>query len=122
MWLSEKASENRKRSGAEASVGPVTISGSTAAVLLSGESRGLEVLAPCGVRWQPEKDTQVMVLQTSDGERFILGAAAAGKEPLRDGELCFSCGETMLKLTRDGIFLTGKVFVNGNVLGSGEET
>ena len=121
MWLSEKAAESRKNSGTEASVGPVTVSGASAAVLLAGENRNLGLLSPCGIRWQPEKNAQVMVLQTSDGERFILGAASAASAPMEDGELCLTCGDTVLKLTRDGVFITGRLFLNGSEIGVGEE-
>ena len=122
MWLSERFAGDRTRPGTEAGVGTVTIGGANAAVLLSGEKRDLGLLRPGGIDWQPEKNDQVMVLQTSDGERFILGTVSAGTEPLADGELCLSCGDTKLKLGRDGINITGRLFLNGIEIDVGEET
>ena len=122
MWLSERSVGNRPRPGTEAGVGTVTIGGAAAAVLLSGENRNLGLLHPGGMQWQPEKNDQVMVLQTSDGERFILGTAAAGREALEDGEICLSCGDVKLKLGRDGIHMSGRLFLNGIEVGAGEET
>ena len=112
MWLSERAANGGTHRGASARVGKVTLGGANASVLLSGESRELQLLTPGGIYWQPEADTQVMVLETDDGERFILGEAAAGRN-LNDGELVLHCGETVLKLGRDGVRITGRLFLNG---------
>ena len=127
MWLSEQMRRKAAPASASAGVGGVTIGGESAAVLLSGEYRGLKVLAPEGVSWQPSLGTQVMVLTTDDGERFILGAAGgAGGSSLGEGELCLSSGRSQLKLGADGaisiegevrmrgdVFITGRLFLNG---------
>ena len=126
MWLSEQM-RRKAATTASAGVGGVTIGGESAAVLLSGEYRGLKVLSPEGVSWQPSLGTQVMVLTTDDGERFILGTAGrAGGSPLGEGELCLSSGKCRLKLGADGVisvegevrmkgdvFITGRLFLNG---------
>ena len=119
MWISEKASQSRMHSGTEAGVGPVTIGGAEPAVLLSGENRGLRVLSPGGLQWQPKTGEQVMVLQTADGERLILGAVPEGGAALEDGELCLSCGSVRLKITADGIYITGALYLNGMPLTAG---
>ena len=120
MWISEKASRSRTQNGAEAGVGPVTIPGTESAVLLSGENRGLRVLAPGGFYWRPEANAQVMVLRTADGERFILGTAPNAGIPLEDGELILHCGETSLKICRDGVHITGALYLNGIEITAGE--
>ena len=117
MWLSEKAAGNKAFSGTETEVGTVTIGGANAAVQLSGENRDLGLLSPGGIHWRPEKNAQVMVLQTSDGERFILGSAEADTEALEDGELCLSCGGVKLKIGRGGVYITGSLFLNGVEIG-----
>ena len=116
MWLSEQV-HRRSGSGPSAGVGGVTIGGESAAVMLSGEYRGLKALAPAGCHWRPGAGTQVMVLTTDDGERFILGAAdEAGLSSLEEGELCLKSGSCWLKLGADGaISAEGEVHVNGDV-------
>lgn len=116
MWLSEQIRQ-KAGAGASAGVGGVTIAGENAAVMLSGEHRGLKVLAPQGVFWRPGAGTQVMVLATDDGERFILGAAdGSDGPPLDEGELCLRSGGGWLKLGADGaISAEGELHINGNV-------
>lgn len=128
MWLSEQV-RRKAASGASAGVGGVTISGENAAVMLTGEYRGLKVLTPEGFFWRPGAGTQVMVLTTDDGERFILGAADETDAPsLAEGELCLKSGSGWLKLGADGVIsaegeihvngdvhLTGDVYVNGDI-------
>ena len=131
MWLSEKAAA-RAASGAgtaaSAKVGSVTIGGKSAAVLLTGECRNLGVLSPQGVTWRPSAGTQVLVLETDDGERFIAGALDGGGSfgTLGDGEVCLRGGDAWLKLGADGVisaegnvhldgdvYITGRLFLNG---------
>ena len=127
MWLSEQMRRKAAPASASAGVGGVTIGGESAAVLLSGEYRGLKVLSPEGISWQPSLGTQVMVVTTDDGERFILGVAGgAGAAPLREGELCLGSGDCWIKLGADGVisaegeirvkgnvYITGRLFLNG---------
>lgn len=128
MWLSEQVRRG-SGSGASAGVGGVTIGGESAAVMLSGEHRGLKVLSPEGVYWRPGTGTQVMVLTTDDGESFILGTAdARGTPPLEEGELCFRSGSGCLKLGADGVIsaegevhINGDVYVTGNLLVNGRK-
>ena len=112
MWLSEKAASHGSGRGASARMGSVTLGGAKTSVLLSGENRDLQLLTPGGIYWQPEAGTHVMVLETDDGERFVLGRTAEN-ENLKSGELALRCGETVLKLSKDGIWITGRLFLNG---------
>ena len=99
MWLSEKAVV-RENAGAGAKVGSVTIGGENAAVLLTGECRNLSVLSPQGVTWRPGAGTQVLVLETDDGEKFIVGAVDGGGT------------QGSLRLNGD-VYITGRLFLNG---------
>lgn len=133
MWLSERAAAAGAAPGPKAAVGALTIGGKSAAVQLSGEVRGIGLVSPAGVQWRPARNEQVLVLETDEGERYILGIAAGGSERLGEGELCLKCGETQLKLGRDGairaegdvhlhgdVFVTGRLFVNGVEIGGAE--
>lgn len=116
MWLSEQV-RRKNAGGASAGVGGVTIGGESAAVMLNGEYRGLKTLLPEGIYWRPGAGTQVMVLTTDDGERFILGTADEQDiPPLDEGELCLKSGKSWLKFGADGVISAeGEIQVNGNV-------
>ena len=126
MWLSERAAAGGGAERVRAGIGTVTIGGKNAAVLLKSEQRNIGVVGPQGLQWRPGRDSQVLVLETEDGERYILGAAEAGSETLGEGELCLKCGETWLKIGHDGsisaegevhicgdVYVTGRLFLNG---------
>lgn len=116
MWLSEQM-RRKNDAGASAGVGGVTIGGENAAVMLSGEHRGLKTLAPEGIHWRPGAGTQVMVLTTDDGERFILGTAGeADSLSLGEGELCLKSGSGRLSLGANGVISAeGELHINGDV-------
>lgn len=130
MWLAEKAAGGG-RGGVHAGIGTVTVGGGSPAVLLGGEQRGLGVLAPRGVGWRPEEGSQVLVLETEDGERFVLGEVDGGGSfrSLAGGEVCLRCGTAWLKVGNgeisaegdvhlDGdVYITGRLFVNGAPVG-----
>ena len=129
MWLSEKAVA-RAAAGAGARVGSVTNGGKSAAVLLTGECRNLSVLSPQGVSWRPGAGTQVLVVETDDGEKFIAGAVDGGGsfDSLREGEVCLRGGDGWLKLDADGairikgnVYITGRLFLNGKEVTVKEE-
>lgn len=128
MWLSERAAAGDGTPAAHAEVGNVTIGGREAAVMLSGERRNLGVISPQGVTWRPAAGTQVLVMETDDGEMYILGAADGGGcfESLGAGEVCLRSGDAWLKLGTDGtisaegelhidgdVYITGRLFLNG---------
>lgn len=121
MWISRKFAAAGSGDAVSALAGPVTIGGEKAAVLLSGEARELHVVAPGGIAWTPEADTQALVLETGDGERFILGTVQQGGS---DDELTLRCGGAQLRLCRNGsVMVEGRLFLNGAELtaGIGEE-
>ena len=126
MWLSEHAAGGRRQERVRAKIGTVTIGGKNAAVLLGGEQRNLGVIAPQGMQWRPGRDRQALVLETDDGERYILGVAEPAGDSLGEGELCLKCGETWLKIgsnetiSAEGevhicgdVYVTGRLFLNG---------
>ena len=114
MWLSERAAA-RPSGGIKAEVGIVTIGGKETAVLLDGEYRALGCVAPGGIGWRPRVGDEVLVLETGDGERWILGQAGGGFDSLRDGELCFRCGDCWLRIEGDSISAEGDWHINGDV-------
>ena len=113
MWLSETAAgKGRGNDNVRVGVGPVTIGGERAAVLLSGEVRDLSVVAPTGVSWTPEADSQVVVLETGDGERMILGTVAE-TGGAKDA-LTLRCGAATLRICRNGdVCVEGRLLLNG---------
>ena len=132
MWLSERTAahtDSEPEAAAGALVGTVTIGGEHPAVLLGGEYRTLGVAAPQGVAWQPAAGTQVLVVETGDGERFITGVAQGEgkdkvKESLAEGELRLSGKKVSLKLgdelTSSGVVRhQGNVYVKGSVYVTG---
>lgn len=121
MWLAERAVHSGEPSAFRTETGTVTIGGSRAAVLLSGECRDVHPLAPGGVLWLPEAGEPALVLETGDGERFLLGIAAE-PEGLAAGELELRRGDAAIRLRRDGtILLRGAVQIEGSLALNGTE-
>jgi len=111
MWISEQTAAKRI-SASGTKIGRVTIGGEQAAVLAEGESRKIRSVAPAGFLWKPRTGTEVLVLETEEGERFILGEVvpAAG---FQNGEILLKCGETMLKIGSGAVEITGRLLLNG---------
>ena len=127
MWLSEKTGGMKQAEQSHAKVGTVSVGGGNASVIVSGECRNLNVVGPQGMLWRPGKGQQALVLQTDDGERFILGVVGGENSAVGDGEVCLRCGETWLKIGKNGdisaegelhlagdVYITGRLFLNGN--------
>ena len=121
MWLAECAAGSGGM-GVRAGIGTVTFGGETPAVLLGGEARGLGLLAPRGVGWRPAEGTQVLVLETDDGERFVLGEVDGGGvfHSLGSGEVALRCGGNWLKVGKDGISAEGELHLDGDVYITGQ--
>ena len=143
MWLSERTAahtDSEPENAAGALVGTVTIGGEHPAVLLGGEYRTLGVAAPRGVVWRPEAGSQVLVVETGDGERFIAGVVESEgraedkskdkEQPPADGELCLSGKKVSLKLGdefassgiirhKGDVYVTGRVYVTGQMFLNG---
>jgi len=125
MWVSSYVSGAARQPRSRARVGTVTVTGARSAVLTGAEQRGLGVAHPGGMFWHPGQDQAVLVLETDDGERFILGAVEED-DSVAAGELCLKNGTGCLKLGSDGklsaegeshlsgdVFITGRLFLNG---------
>lgn len=111
-------------------LGPVTVTGSSAAVWLEGERRGVEVLAPGGYHWKPKLNQELLVLKTgAEGETLCAVGAVQEKDeelvdgkkkfpPLLSGEVALRVGDAELRVTRKGeLQITGILRVNGEVVG-----
>ncbi len=113
--MAKKLTEKREETAAER--GTVSIGGSAAAVLASGELRGLPVAAPGGYVWRPRGGEQVLVLK--DGERCILGALEDDDGlSLAPGEVCIrTAGGAAIFLRNNGtVELVGTVLANGKAV------
>lgn len=111
MWLSQQFSRPAARRGA-VSTGRVTIAGESPSVMLSGERRELRAALPAGLRWAPALGDEVLVLETDEGEGYIIGLAA---ESPAGGSI-----EFMGDVNIGGRLILGGVDV-GAALGIGEE-
>ena len=133
MWLGDHIGRGDRGGWAKAQVGEVTIGGQSAAVMLSGEMRDGSVLSAGGIEWLPERGTDVLLLQTDDGERYVLGVRCEGKG-LAPGELRLRSGDAKITLEKNGkisvegsleisgdVFITGRLFVNGMELGGRQD-
>lgn len=114
MWLGDRVSQGGARAAAEAGVGPVTIGGDSAAVQLAGEMRDAKTLAPAGMDWRPARGQQAMLLETGDGERYILGTACDCRG-LSPGEVRLRSGGNWLTLGPEGVFINGDMSLYGDV-------
>ncbi|MBE6932490.1 MAG: hypothetical protein E7464_03790 [Ruminococcaceae bacterium] len=115
MWLSEQFC---KTTPPEVSgFGEVTISGGKAAAKdADREQRLLPLVSPGGFVWLPDTGDQVLVLR--EGAPCIIGRIQPEQRELSPGEVMLYAGSGSIRLRKDGtIELTGKVIVNGQVLG-----
>ena len=120
MWLSEKATRRKRRAGGTA-LGTVSAAGGRCTVVFGSEHRGVRVLAPAGREWRPETDCEALVLETEDGERFLLGCPVPDEADPAGGVL-LRCGETALRIGREGVSVTGRFVLNGTeIFADGEE-
>ena len=87
MWISEMAARSSRESGSAVQTGTVTIGGDMASAMLSGEARGLGILAPGGIRWLPEAGQDALIVCSEEGERFIAGIPFDTGEGLQAGEV-----------------------------------
>lgn len=115
MWLSEQF--RRETSVEGTCFGEVTISGGKAAAKDAGrEQRLLPTVSPGGFVWVPDTGDQVLVLR--EGAPCIIGRLQGEQPDLLPGEVMLYAGSGSIRLRKDGsIELTGKVIVNGEVLG-----
>ena len=116
MWTSER---NRRLASEEpaAELGAVTLGGDPAGVSLGGERRWITVYSPGGYSWRPTSGEKVLVLKAgAEGESpCVLGTVQKDLE-LRPGEVRISGGESGVLLGREGLELTGALYINGESL------
>ena len=111
MWLSERAAA-RRAGAASAGTGKVSIGGAAPAVYTDGEHRALRVLAPMGMEWQLQTGDDALILETDDGERYVLGCPVTNGTAY-DGVLRLRSGSTVLEVGPAGVSITGRLTVNG---------
>lgn len=115
MWLSEQFCKDL--SSEASGFGEVTISGGKAAAKDAGrEQRLLPLVSPGGFVWLPDTGDQVLVLR--EGAPCLIGRLQPEQTELLPGEVMLYAGSGSIRLRKDGtIELSGKVIVNGQVLG-----
>ena len=115
MWLSEQFCKSVPKDGT--CFGEVSIPGGKAAAKgADREQRLLPQVSPGGYVWLPEAGEQILVLQ--DGAPCIIGRLQPEQPELLPGEVMLYAGSGSIRLRKDGtIELTGRVLVNGQVLG-----
>ena len=111
MWLSKMASKTTDTQPA-AGMGKVTISGSDAAVQTGCEHRNLPVYGPAGLVWMPKVGSNALVIKTAGGS--AIAGTAVDNSGLEPGEIMLFSDNCSVKLSGNGIELTGKVFINGS--------
>ena len=122
MWISEMAARSSRESGSAVQTGTVTIGGDMASAMLSGEARGLGILAPGGIRWLPEAGQDALIVCSEEGERFIAGIPFDTGEGLQAGEVYIISKGGAIRLKNNGdIEIDGKVWINGGLYLNGSE-
>ena len=109
----------RRRSGASALTGPVTVPGTMAGAYVEGERREMSVFAPGGYHWVPGLGDEVLVLKAGEqGERPCVVGCVMGEAGLRPGEVLISAGRAAILLSPEGaVRVTGNLSVNGTSVG-----
>ena len=122
MWLSRRITHPEAEEEA-ATLGTVSMGGSSTAVVTDGEKRGAHIISPGGYCWQPGTQQSVLVIKAS--EAYIPGALQTGAEALAPGEVMVYSDAARIVLRNNGdiemcgkVRITGKLFVNGEELGA----
>lgn len=109
MWLSGQ--QKRPAELGEGQIGIVTVGGSEPAVMLDSERRGLEVYAPAGYRWTPQKGQRVLVIQGQGERPCVVGVRQGGAQP---GSVGISGGT--VSISGGSVAITGGLTINGKTL------
>lgn len=111
MWTSNRKQDGRTQE-APGDVGVVTLGGDPAGVYLSGERRWVAVYAPGGYQWRPAVGEKVLVLKAGDHQESpCLVGVRQSEQQLEPGAVRLSGGEGQIDLCKDGIRLTGQVWI-----------
>ena len=98
-------------------MGVVTLGGDPAGVYLSGERRWVAVYAPGGYQWRPAVGEKVLVLKAGDHQESpCLVGVRQSEQQLEPGGVRLSGGEGQIDLCKDGIRLTGQVWIGEQTL------
>ena len=118
MWLSKRIMQQQELSDA-ATLGTVSIEGSSTAVVTDGEKRHARVTAPGGYDWQPKKTQGALVLRSN--EDYIAGVPvnAGGLAPVE--VRIFSDGAEITLLNNGDVRIRGEVSVVGTLTVNGRE-
>ena len=119
MWISQQLSRSGERAAAGISTGKVTIAGDATAVMLQGERRELPIASPAGIAWAPAAGDDVIVLCSEEGERCVIGLAGGQRGKAAPGEIIMECGSVSMRLGKQGINITGKLNVQGQLILNG---
>ena len=115
MWLSGQY--KRPADSGEGQTGIVTMSGGELAVMLDSERRGLEVYAPAGYRWTPQKGQRVLVIQGQGERPCVAGVRQGGARPGSVGIAADSVGISGNVVSISGsVGIWGGLTVNGKTL------
>lgn len=116
MWTSNRKQDGRTQE-APGDVGVVTLGGDPAGVYLSEERRWVAVYAPGGYQWRPAVGEKVLVLKAGDHQESpCLVGVRQSEQQLEPGGVRLSGGEGQIDLCKDGIRLTGQVWIGEQTL------
>lgn len=116
MWTSRKSVREKEGYLSTVDRGSVTQSGSSSAVFLDGERRGLVVCAPRGYHWTPSQGDDVVVTRSADGEGFVVGATQAESELSPQEIALYTESSGKIHLGEGSIWLSGDIYINDKTL------
>jgi len=114
MWLSEKLSVGALYS--IPTIGEVTLSGDTTAVMTDKENRDTVIASPGGYVWKPMLEDTAISLMTNEEKTAILGTVVT--ENVTPGEVkIVSHGGAYILLKNDGtVYIHGDIYHDGEII------
>ena len=119
MWLSRRV---MMEPGTEdpATLGTVSIGGTSPAVVTDAEKRKAKVISPGGYCWNPAAADCVLVVKGN--ELYVAGMPQNGTMGLSPGEVMIYARGASVKVSNDGkIYLNGDVHVGGDLYVGGQK-
>ena len=119
MWLSRRV---MMEPGTEdpATLGTVSIGGTSPAVITDAEKRKAKVISPGGYCWNPAATDCVLVVKGN--ELYVAGMPQNGTMGLLPGEVMIYAKGASVKVSNDGkIYLNGDVHVGGELYVGGQK-
>ena len=103
-----------------ATLGTVSIGGTSPAVITDAEKRKAKVISPGGYCWNPAATDCVLVVKGN--ELYIAGMPQNGTMGLSPGEVMIYAKGASVKVSNDGkIYLNGDVYVGGDLYVGGQK-